>query len=66
MDHLQPRVHPDVPGKALKRESPQQPCEHGADPHVAKAGLRVRNEVEHQAHAKDQQHRREIADGKRL
>ena len=55
MQHAEPRQITDVIRKERQRAPPQQPGQHGSDPHVAKAHLGVRNEVEHQTDNEDEE-----------
>src|ERR1041384_4912062 len=66
LDEREARVARDVPGEAVKRDPPQDTSERRANPHVAKAGLRVRNEVKDEADAEDENDRRGVTEGPRL
>src|SRR6266550_8415937 len=54
LDEGEPRVARDVPREAVKREPPEQAGERGADPDVAEARLRVRDEIEDETDAEDE------------
>src|SRR5947207_4277969 len=62
LDEGEPRVARDVPREAVKREPPEQAGERGADPDVAEARLRVRDEIEDETDAKDEDDRGGVAE----
>src|SRR2546421_4938886 len=66
LDEGETGVARDVPGEALEGDAPEHAGQRGADPDVAEPGLRIRDEVEHEADAEDQDDGRGVAEGPRL
>src|SRR5215470_8939315 len=62
----QPRIARDVEGKTIECEPPEDTGQRGTDPDVSKPGLRVRNEIEHEADAEDQDDGRSVPEHPRL
>src|SRR5678816_3903214 len=60
------RVAGDVPGEAIERQPPEHAGQRRAHPDIPKACLRVRNEIEDEADAEDQDDGRRVLKRPRL